>query len=356
MKTSEQILKDIPWPVYGELYQLADEFRKAAPWLWVEDIDIVHLKDPESGAEYFATLPGQEGRFEGLALHEGESGLALLSGLLKKEISAKDRDTFFRQKGLTMNFQKRSAMDALNREILARLPVCRDHPDEPVVPVFFSFTPWQVPWFLDERQARVMIMGIRRMMEFACMAEMSPEWLDVERVSKTGFHVFSPSGKGGQIWDSRWVDFYDHKLISRDFLPDDFREELLRLPLHPDVNWEAHLFCLPSPLDDGEVQYYPRCTMVVDAESGQMYHSGMDDVRQGWGDIMVKRLLQAIRAMSLRPQEIFFQDVQLMRLLQPLLLALNIKSSHRPGLEMLSIVRADFEREFFANHSNQLKS
>lgn len=352
MKKAEHILKELPWGSYAKLFAQAEVFRRMAPWLWVEDVDIVCLKDATGGVDCYACLLGKQGSFEGMALYEGPQGLEILSGLLKKEITVKDRDSFFRQNGLIMNFAKRESLDALNLGIQERLEKELELMPQKTVPQFLSVRPWHVPWYLNEREAKLMLRGMDLMMEFSRMAQMSPEWLDVERVSKNGFHVFAPMAEGNLGWESFWVNFPLHTFSSGDILPPPLVDRLLALPLDPDHVWQAHLFCVPSPLDDGESMYYPRCTLVVDAESGQMYHSGMDDAKEDWRGVLLRRILKAIEAVGYRPAHLEIQERTLCSALQAVLPVLNIKVEFKPGLEMLSIVRADFEREFSESHPN----
>ena len=62
-------------PEAKQLYDLAIQVRRLAPWQWMEETDLFGVVNPETGELGFVSIMGNIGEYEAVAVYPGAEGL-----------------------------------------------------------------------------------------------------------------------------------------------------------------------------------------------------------------------------------------------------------------------------------------
>lgn len=80
---------------WKQLYEAADEFKKAKCWEWMHDDEIFGVKDPETGEVGYCCIMGHLGEHFAIAAYLGSEGLDGLLQLLSGAVEPDDPDNMF---------------------------------------------------------------------------------------------------------------------------------------------------------------------------------------------------------------------------------------------------------------------
>lgn len=62
-------------PTLSEVYQLAEKFKKIAPWKYMKDDDVFAVQDPDTGENVYCCVMGNAGQIFALGIYDGEEGI-----------------------------------------------------------------------------------------------------------------------------------------------------------------------------------------------------------------------------------------------------------------------------------------
>lgn len=339
----------------GQLYEAAVRVKELAPWTWMDESDIFGVQNPETGEIGFVSVMGMAGEHFAVALYQGaaalydfwemESGDALLTnpmGLLDVP-------------QLQASFEDRDMLDKQDRDVIKKLGL--KYRGANSWPMFRSYAPGLMPWFVTAAEARFLTHALARTLEVAPRVKADPELLHIEN-DEAGerYLVCVPHNSEGEglLWAEQVIRIpapepemipvqLDRKAI----------EQLAGLPRRQ-LELEIDLLNLPMPIGErGERPYRPYLLMLADAGSGMVVGFEMmkpvPSLIEMQGEIPMK-LAGWLAQAGVLPALISVRSELLLALLHPLAGSLNVRlgqTNSLPALEaamdsMFGMMGGDF--------------
>lgn len=328
---------------WRKLYEAAIEIKKIAPWEWMEEMDIFGVQNPETGELGFVSIMGTLGEHLAISVYSGAKGLY---GFWDLENAGPDEmpERLLEIPQLQASFEGRNELQKKDRDLINQLGL--KFRGRQAWPLFRSFRPGFVPWFLEGVEARFLTHVLEQTHNVALRYKEDVSLL--EPPDDETYLVRVPHADNGTI---TWVDKIrripppEPTAIS---LAMDVQalERLKHLPKQR-VTLEADFFLAPMPVQENrdERPYYPYILMIVETHSGaivghEMFslESSLEDM---WGQVPA-RAVQQMAAAGIVPNTIKVRSRLLFQLLQPIAQEVRFKlkqsdylSSLDPAKEMM---------------------
>jgi hypothetical protein len=274
-----QKASDAPSPEeWRRLYELAAQVKQLAPWKWMEEADLFGVKNPETGELGFVSVMGMAGEHYAVSLYRGAEGL---EGFWQMEEGGMEAapHRLLEIPQLQASFEDRDALDKQDREVIKKLGL--KYRGAQSWPLFRSFRPGFMPWFLTAAEARFLAHALEQTLAVAPRVEENPDILFGEEINEAGetdeaageddiYLVRVPrEEKGALIWEDRMAPAPQPE-------PGEIRPlndigaltELSQLPQGA-YELEVELLPLPSPVAEkrGERPYLPYLLMLAESRS-----------------------------------------------------------------------------------------
>lgn len=150
------MLTQIPPQLLRDLFAEAKKFYAAAPWQSLSDLDTYGITDPKSKTKYYASVMGQAGSFYALAMYRGKKGYQSLTLLQNEENPDEDpEDVLFEQDCIMVSFESREEIDPEDMALIEGMNI--DVTGMDLLPAFRSYRPGQMPWVINEEEARILL-------------------------------------------------------------------------------------------------------------------------------------------------------------------------------------------------------
>ncbi|NYB52800.1 MAG: hypothetical protein HVN35_09620 [Methanobacteriaceae archaeon] len=185
---------------WKELYQKATEFKKLKPWEWMWDEQIFAVKNPETGETAYCTVMGRMQSFYGMAAYLGPEGLENYCDIQSGRITPDDPDAFFQQRVLVVSFEDRDDIEDEDYQIIRKLGLRFRGKNQ--WPLFRSFRPHYMPWYLDGDEARFLTLILEQAIIVGQGIKEDPELLTPPVLGKIFTRI--PDHKGE--WKDSWTD------------------------------------------------------------------------------------------------------------------------------------------------------
>ncbi|MBN1140156.1 MAG: hypothetical protein JXM73_26535 [Anaerolineae bacterium] len=281
---------------WRRLYAAAMRIKEIAPWQWMSETDVFGVQDPETQELGFVSVMGEMGEHLALALYLGAEGLTrfwefceaadfappeAVLGLLRleasfedrNELTPKDRDTI---KALGLTFRGRQAW-----------------------PMFRSFRPGYVPWYLEPQEVRFLACALEQAAEVAPRLQADPGMLAA--TDETSYLVRVRSKKGQRpAWHDQVlrVPPVEPRSISVP-MDTDVLEQAMQIERRV-PSLEVDFPMVPVHVGEkGTRPYFPRMLLVVESESGMVLSTellrpdpGVDDM---WGIVPLTLVQQWVK-------------------------------------------------------------
>lgn len=322
METTHPSLED-----WRALYGAAIRFKKAAPWKWMYDSQIVGIRHPDTGETTYGCVMGNLGVRFALAAYLGAEGLLSYLRLADVEETVEDEvlDAMVGQRCLVVSFDDKRDLERRDLDIIKKLGL--EFKGRSAWPMFRVFHPPFAPQPLDRDQAQLLTLVLDQVLEVALRAKNDSSVLD--QPSHERFFVRIPQKTpDGLSWSDQWIvpDFSDAEPVT--VPPVDVpRLERIRQTCEPTNGMlEAHSCCSPFIVrekKDKTPAYHPTLVMFVDHRSGVVFHS---HVVEPWNShtAFVEHILRVFEGMKHLPRTIYVKRRQAQALLQPIAESLNI--------------------------------
>lgn len=159
------------------LYDAAIRFRDLAPWKWMEDCEIFGVRDPVSGTIGYCVVMGALGEHLALGVYRGTSGLQALmerfEGPPPEMLSP--AELLAAQDCLMASFEDREFVAEEDRGVMKALG--RRFRGRKAWPLFRSYEPGAIPWFLTDDEARFLTVCLEQVLEVAPRLRETPDLL-----------------------------------------------------------------------------------------------------------------------------------------------------------------------------------
>lgn len=257
---SEQNVQDSPQEpsteLWGELYELAAQIKKNAPWKMMEESDIFAVVNPRTNEKTYCSVMGHGGEFFAIAFFLGDEGyrsfVDISEGILDQF------DLVISQKCLMLSWEDNA--DAHKRDKFLYKQLGLKFRGRGQYPLFRFHDPGFEPWFIDYNQAEFLKTALPKVLEVKGALEDDSDFLLDEKARIPCFTLVNDKWK--QSWiATRYLDCEVcapalNELEVRRFINDHGRNEAIL---------EIDYFYLPGLIKGDPKPYYPRAVMVVDA-------------------------------------------------------------------------------------------
>jgi len=339
------MLTQIPPQTLRELFATAKSFYHAKPWETLADVDTFGIVNPASGQKCYASVMGQGGNFYGLALYLGKTGyksLLMLQIEEEGEQAGDPEEALYEQNCIMASFEAPDEMDPEDKALIEALSIDVSGMDR--WPAFRSYRPGQMPWVIDEAEAKLMIEALplvpKAVREVMKAYEDGDNFL-VPGEDHTGKMRFFEQGEVGE-WETKWLE--PDTTVS--FSPMQFQvspevlKEAKAIPLSDDF-WLIEQFFLREPVMDESMDrpYFPKAFVMLDLQTQVL--RGLDAVHplrieeEGAGT-----LVKMFAAHEVIPRQLVVSNKHNYSLLRPLTKALDIELHLDEEFDVIADIKA----------------
>lgn len=319
------------------LYRAASEFRKLAPWDWMDDSDIFGVQDPFTGGIGYCCVLGALGEVFALVVYMGAEGLAVHLKLQNDEVEPDDPDLMFMQDCLMASFENKEDMDKDDIRLIKRLNL--NFRGRNGWPMFKRYKPGFFPWHLNREEVLFLTAVLEQAME---VCRQLRENKDILTPTDAGlFLVRIPVIEdGNNIWKDEWRKPGSVEETSFTVEPvDELRIQRLKKAAKPTGStWEIDFFYSPTPISEEGRPYYPYAIMIADHDTGFIYDVYLSHFSVHNKEF-VEHFLSCIENAEQLPKEIMVRKEEAARLFEAYAASLQIKLSVVKGLEAVGNAR-----------------
>ena len=250
-----------------QLYDLAIQVKKLAPWQWMEETDVFGLENPDTGELGFISVMGNIGEYEAVAVYLGTAGLFAFIDFQADEFATPDR--LIEMPHLQAAFSDREYLEKEDRDLIKQLGLKFRGPY--AWPMFRGYRPGYLPWFVTRAEARFLIHALSQVLDVAKRVRDDPHPIQpVRRVEEGGHWVRAAHKEGAQlVWEDQvWLLSRPQRepvpvVVDGDLL------ELLKLIPRSDLDVEADLLLTPGRIvKPGQRPLAVYVLMFADSNSG----------------------------------------------------------------------------------------
>lgn len=282
MKNTNEIDKE----KLAELYAATIEFKKAKPWEWMSEEDLICVENPQDKTIGYCSIMGSSGVHFALAVYLGYEGIAALEYFKNNSDTISSHQTLFYQDCLMCSLENRDLLENSDLKEIKSLGL--SFMGKNAWPQFRRYEPGFYPWFINEDECVFLTHALRQTLKVANQIKQKKLQLN----STNGKTILRKSSNlnGELSWEStdykiqipkityRYVEIEDELLIHR----------LKKLP-KSGIVLEAEACYLPMTVQEGrdERPYFPRAFILADANSGQIIeHEMYEDPKEDASNVL----------------------------------------------------------------------
>lgn len=143
------------------LCNLAAQIKALAPWQWMQETDVFGVEDPDTGEIGFVSIMGNIGEYEAVAVYLGAEGIYGFIDLDTDPSAIADRLMEIPQ--VQLSFSESKFLEKRDRELLKGVGLKFTG----AKPLFRSYRPGFLPWFITLKEARLLIHALSQTLEVA---------------------------------------------------------------------------------------------------------------------------------------------------------------------------------------------
>ncbi|MFQ6061420.1 MAG: hypothetical protein ACE5KV_09060, partial [Thermoplasmata archaeon] len=279
----------------------------------------------------------------GLAVYLGTEGL---EGYLKIQ-SSNSHPSFCGmiglQRCLMASFEDRGTLSHQDRRLIKKLGL--KFRGRNSWPLFRSYEPGYYPWYLTAKEARYLNHVLKQATELSLRFRNDPEMLIPPLENHYLVRVPEETSEG-LGWRDEWlepepVEREEPKLVALD--EGRVRSFMKRCPKRCG-SWEVDLCYLPMAVrENNERPYYPRIIIWVDHHSELILHHHILRSRE-YEQEFVAQFFHLVKILGYLPEEIYFENKVLVRILEPIASRLRIRLRQEDTLMGLEHVKEEILR------------
>lgn len=301
---------EIDLATWLRLYDLAGRVRALEPWRWMEEIDLIGVRDPDNGDCFFISVMGALGEHHAIVVYPGAEGLEAFWAMQRMPRQKQHLliDTLLGIHQVQVQFGKKS--DLLPHEKPIAVAVGHKAVGALAWPAFRSMKPGWSQWSVDAREARLLELAMEQLLDVAPRLRDGDGLLpfppgpdaDILMRVRTTVGDAPPSWRDTRSPSPRVVA--DHTPVP---LPELLMEAVRRLP-PSEATFAVEVF--PSLVRIGPSRDRPICPyvfMAIETSSRYMLQLGpmeMEDPRREVRAASVTTFLQLMMKQSHRPASV----------------------------------------------------
>lgn len=328
---------------WKDLYSMAIEFQRLECWNYFWDTDIFGVKNPETGEIGYCCIMGKEGEHFALAVYRGTSGLEGLTKVFNGEVVGTTIDTLHVQNCIMVSFEDRNYLDKKDIGIINKLQL--EFRGRNAWPQFRDYTPGYLPWYLNGKDARFLMIALKQAMEMLERIRKDPEMLFPQNDTHFLVRIWS-EGKDGASWTDKWLEpiYEDIAFESLDSLKIQERLDIIMKAKKTRAGtWEIGTFYSQSPVRKGqEKPYYPKMVLYVDQHTGLILSYFMSKPVKYQMDF-VNNFISFLEENRILPNRIVASNYEILELLNPITEKLEIGLFTSDFLEAVETARTGMD-------------
>ncbi len=326
-------------PTWRRLHDAASRLKDLAPWEWMTETDVFGVEHPETGDLGFVSVMGMLGEHHAVTVYLGPEALAQFWALQQAGPSA-DPERVLEIPQLQASFEDRDMLQKQDRDLIKQLGL--RFRGRQAWPLFRSFRPGFVPWFLDPDEVPFLSAILDQVSEVAVRLQEQSVLLPSP---DEGHYLIRVSQQAGRrrVWEDRiqQIPVPEPKAIPI-AVDVEMLKALKRLPQQRLI-LEVDLFMAPSGVQEKDARpFYPYILLIVEARSGYVLATDMlspePDLDTMWGDVP-QRMLSHLAQAELVPTALRARSPLLLGLLDPLAKELDIELQPSRTLPSLDSAR-----------------
>ena len=321
---------------WRQLYDAAGRLKDLAPWQWMTEADVFGVQHPETGDLGFVSIMGMLGEHYAVTVYLGAEGLEQFWALQQAGPSG-DPERVLEIPQLQASFENRDMLRKQDHALIKQLGL--KFRGRQAWPLFRSFRPGFVPWFLEPDEVQFLSLILEQASEVTVRQQDHAALLPPP---DEGRYLIRVLGQAGErlVWEDsiQQIAAPEPKpiAISVDI---EMLSALKRLPPQRRT-LEVDLFMAPSGVQEkGARPFYPYILLIVEARSGYILATDMlspePSLEMMWGEVP-QRVLSHLAQAEWVPKTIQVRSPLLVGLLSPIAEELDIQlkpSRTLPGLD-----------------------
>jgi len=321
-----------------DLYCAAAVLKKVAPWQWMWDSKVFGVKDPESGVIGYCAVMGRLGEHLALGVYLGAAGLAGLDALRERK-KVDFLEFLSTQYLLQVSFEDRAELDSQDLKVIKRFEFV--YRGKKSWPLFRSYRPGFMPWFVTGSEARFLNVAIRQALYLTQRFQDKPDLLQPPR---PGMHLVrvSEPGEGGPVWRDQWIE--DTPLPVEDTGgPEVVANASIRMKPRRGT-WEVDVRPTPVPIyEPGKRPLIPLQILIADHDSGVIFDT---DIREQTGYVPAFRehFIRVVDELGAAPERILLSSDRANTVIEPIARTLGIELRRVIKLAQLEPFYKSFEK------------
>jgi len=319
------------------LYRAASEFRKLAPWEWMDDSEVFGVQNPGTGEIGYCCVLGAMEEVFALVVYLGAKGLKVHLDIQDGKFEPEDPDVGFMQDCLMASFENKEDMDKDDIRLIKRLNL--NFRGSHAWPMFKRYKPGYFPWHPDREEVLFLTDALAQASE-VCRQLLENE--DIETPADDGLYLVRVCRveDGKTVWGDEWKKPESVGETSFTIEPiNELRLQRLKREAKPTAAvWEIDFFYSPTPIDEGGRPYYPYTIMIADHNTGVIYDVYLSH-RPGHEKEFMEHFLLCIENLKQIPKEIKVSKEETAKFFESYTAFLQIKLSHAKRLDAVDSAR-----------------
>jgi hypothetical protein len=327
---------------WNRLYNLMSEIQKISPWDWLEEQDIFLVQDPETGELGFVSVMGELGEHYAITAYRGEEGLRLFQDFKTNFVEGDESamQILLEMPQLQASFEDRNFLHKEDRDVIKELSLT--FRGKSAWPMFRSYVPGFVPWFLESAEARFLACILEQTIDVSLRAAEHPDLL--RPGDDASYLLRTRVGAGNSL---RWRDSVWRETVVEPVAPEATVDlsalETLRRTQKRNIALEIDIFMFPSAIREKDAKpYYPYVLTLIDTGSdmivGHEMISPVPSLSAMW-QRMPSIVANNLIFVPIVPERIYVDSEALYRCLLPLCDRLDVSLQYVDALRLAPEVR-----------------
>lgn len=333
---------------WTRLYSLAVALRELAPWQWMVETQVFGVEHPETHELGFVSIMGTRGEHLSAAIYLGPKALY---DFLQIQETGEDPMAIFDVPQLQVSFEDRDRLEAEDRRNIKELGL--KFRGRQQYPIFRSFEPGYMPWFVDTEEAQFLTYAIEQVLDVAPRVRVEPDLVIDGYDPDAQFFLVRVADASGDTWvwhdevrriPPPTVQFPTPSPIAAR------TDEFKAMDRQPQMTFQIDHFYVPAPIGEpGARPYFPKALLIVDAESGFILGTELMrpyNTEAETDAALADGLIRALSQSPFLPGEIQVGTDRLFRLFREFTQKLNIKLRQTNELPALAEAKEGLIRHF----------
>jgi len=264
------------------LYKAAEAFKKAEPWQWLWDADLICVENPENGVIGYCSIMGRGGEHYALGVYLGDNGISKFDKLMRVGDDIPSYETIHLQDCVMCSFDDREFVEKEDMKVIKELGLKFRGRNN--WPVFRRFEPGFYPWFITDEECRFLTVAFQQSLLVAIGIKEGSIIIDFE----DSLSILRSNNKAINEWISEETKI---NILVENYVPFKMNNDIIiarvnKLPRDKGQSLEVEVTYSPMPVrDPGERPSFPRLFVVADRKSGlicdfEMYQDEKDDAEK----------------------------------------------------------------------------